>query len=1286
MSASLWYKHPSSISATQYLISRYTTTATAGGYKVYMNSTGVVCFGIDDDSTWNPDDEVCDSNSTADSNWHQVEAVKSEGSQSITLYIDGKQVSQKTSLSATGSLSGNSPTFYVGIDADGTSSPWNGFIDQVKIYNFARTSDQAKTDFINIGSVDTVSASIGSPDPYASLNQGLVGYWKMDDGVGNPCTAGVDKACDSSGNGNTGTWTSGVASTSGKFGYGTNYDGVDDLVTLPDIMPTGAYTKTAWVKASSVAGGTNILSSKTSNNHAFWIDNNSGGKLAAGHNPYTQVIDSALFPLNSWQHVAVTYDGSSVMRLYRNGVEVNNASGIPAISGVGTAEIGAFQNGNLWNGLIDDVRVYNRALSPSEVSRLYDWAPGPVAHWKLDERTGTSAFDSSGNANTGTLTNGPQWATGKFGQALQFDGVDDEVTLPAIMPTGAYTKAAWVYKTTTGIGNNIISAPGAGLHALWSSGFDSGKLASGHNYPTSDQVKDTIPLPTNSWQHAAVTYDGSSVMRLYRNGIEVASATGISPNTDATVGIGEYFNGNRWVGTIDDVRLYNYALTGKQIVSVMNADHPAVGSPVGSALGHWKFDEGYGTTANNAGANGSSLNGTLSGTGLPLWKNEGKFGKALYLNGSSSYLDMGNPTAAQITSDLTLSSWVYLSSNTANQDIIAKRGLSSQWGYRLWVDSTGTPKIDVSSTGNVMATASASQTLARNQWYHLLGTYSASQSAITIYVNGVQQGQTTASVPTSLQNSTANLNIGREAGAETPNYLNASLDEVKLYNYALSSDEVKVEYNQGKAVVLGSLSTDPDGVTASNSANRAYCVPGDTTTCNPPVAHWTLDERTGTTTNDITGNDNPGTLTNGPQWVTGKLGQALSFDGANDYVGAGPDSILDFGTSQDFSVTAWIKTTDTASTKTVVSKQFTGGSNPGFFFQVDGNVVYAQVRDATTIAQVNDAVHPIADGTWHFVAMTADRTGLLSLYSDGTLDGTPVDMTAVGDINNVESLFIGKRKVQEWFLGNIDDVRVYNYVRTPAQIAWDYNRGGPVGWWRFDECTGTTAYDASGQGNNGTITIGGTGSQTSVGNCTTVDTLTAWYNGKDGKYNSSLSLDGTNDYVDVNQSSTLKPTAGVTAAGWFSRTGSFVNYSAVFSSPHTASDCGGYLLTGLASGKLRMYIDQPGTCSWTSTDSTTIPAANTWYHVAGTWDGSNIRIYVNGVLENTTSATTIGYGTITKNAQIGGYQDNAGDPQNSFPGLLDDVRVYNYALTATQIRLLYNENAAIRFGPLTGSP
>jgi hypothetical protein len=422
MSASLWYKHASTIASTQYLISRYTTTATAGGYKLYMKSTGVVCFAIDDDSTWTPDDEVCDTSATADSNWHQVEAVKSEGSDSITLYVDGKQVNQKTSLSATGSLSGNSPTFYVGIDADGTSSPWNGFIDQVKIYNFSRTADQAKTDFTNKGSVDTVAASIGSPDPYASLNQGLVGYWKMDDGVGNPCASGVDKACDSSGNGNTGTWTN-VASTSGKFGNATNYNGVNGYVDVGTTLDISAkpFSVCSWVNPTDYANYRGIFSKRDSygaTTERFNITIDSGLVSTTGvvlfQSSITDLASTYVVPLNKWTHLCIVVAGST-SNLYVNGNFQENMGSFTLGTG-STAKvlIGADDAGasDWFKGSIDDLRVYNRALSSSEVSRLYDWAPGPVAWYKLDERTGTTANDSSGNNNTGTLTNGPTWTTG----------------------------------------------------------------------------------------------------------------------------------------------------------------------------------------------------------------------------------------------------------------------------------------------------------------------------------------------------------------------------------------------------------------------------------------------------------------------------------------------------------------------------------------------------------------------------------------------------------------------------------------------------------------------------------------------------------------------------------------------------------------------------------------------------------------------------------------------------------------------------------------------------------
>src|SRR5439155_14107613 len=145
---------------------------------------------------------------------------------------------------------------------------------------------------------------------------------------------------------------------------------------------------------------------------------------------------------------------------------------------------------------------------------------------------------------------------------------------------------------------------------------------------------------------------------------------------------------------------------------------------------------------------------------------------------------------------------------------------------------------------------------------------------------------------------------------------------------------------------------------------------------------------------------------------------------------------------------------------------------------------------------------------WYHISVTQQGTSYV-LY----VNGIAVKSSNASSINTTDVCDGIGSFSSDKFDGSIDDVRVYNYARTPAQIAWDYNRGGPVGLWKFDECTGSTAYDLSGQGNNGTINIGGSGSQTTAGNCVTTDAAAAWYNGKDGKYNSSLNFDGSDDVV-----------------------------------------------------------------------------------------------------------------------------------------------------------------------------
>ena len=82
---------------------------------------------------------------------------------------------------------------------------------------------------------------------------------------------------------------------------------------------------------------------------------------------------------------------------------------------------------------------------------------GIVAHWSFDEGEGTTAYDSSGNGNDGTLQNGPQWVDGIRGSALQFDGENDYVYTNYLQNgVSMYTISAWINITSSSTGNNVI--------------------------------------------------------------------------------------------------------------------------------------------------------------------------------------------------------------------------------------------------------------------------------------------------------------------------------------------------------------------------------------------------------------------------------------------------------------------------------------------------------------------------------------------------------------------------------------------------------------------------------------------------------------------------------------------------------------------------------------------------------------------------------------------------------------------------------------------------------------
>jgi hypothetical protein len=291
----------------------------------------------------------------------------------LVAYVNG--VSDGNASSNTQSL----PTGALRIGDSLGNDHFAGKIDDLRVYNYALTADEVKAVY------NQNSAALLSKDPNASLSDGLVGYWKMDDGVGNACPAGVDKACDSSGNNNTGTWSGQTASTSGKFGFATTYDGTNDNINIPDndafsVTTTNQLTVSTWIYTSTFNNGLPISKGAGGNNYEWDIRVVSGGGQinVSLYNPdgaaaYLTVQSSENLTSNTWTHVLFTADLTKPsLKLYLNGIlvgEDTTPSGTPYANGTAALRFGERADGNNdYTGKLDDVRIYNRSLSSSEVS------------------------------------------------------------------------------------------------------------------------------------------------------------------------------------------------------------------------------------------------------------------------------------------------------------------------------------------------------------------------------------------------------------------------------------------------------------------------------------------------------------------------------------------------------------------------------------------------------------------------------------------------------------------------------------------------------------------------------------------------------------------------------------------------------------------------------------------------------------------------------------------------------------------------------------------------------
>lgn len=304
----------------------------------------------------------------------------------------------------------------------------------------------------------SVNVTGGTPPP-----AGLVGHWKFDEGSGS-------FAADASGFGNDGTMVNGAGWTGGKFGTAANLDGANDYVSAASSAsinnPRTGMTVAMWINLRSAVNVYGCLAGRRwgpgwDDLWVLYYDNSDGqNRYSFGARTSDAVYvtgPSSLGDLNSWVHIAGTYDGSRI-RVYRNGAEIASAALTGTIPTESSALfLGAGDNGNTGigeylNGAMDDVRLYDRALSASELQSLaggsssttyvsdLSWTYA-VSGWGPIEKDRSNGEDGGSDGSTIRL-NGVSYAKGigchayseirvpLGGQYTSFQsdiGVDDEI-------------------------------------------------------------------------------------------------------------------------------------------------------------------------------------------------------------------------------------------------------------------------------------------------------------------------------------------------------------------------------------------------------------------------------------------------------------------------------------------------------------------------------------------------------------------------------------------------------------------------------------------------------------------------------------------------------------------------------------------------------------------------------------------------------------------------------------------------------------------------------------------
>ncbi|MBP9109195.1 MAG: VCBS repeat-containing protein [Pyrinomonadaceae bacterium] len=1194
--------------------------------------------------------------------WHHV-GLTSNGS-TVELYINGvlKGSCPRAAISSTAN------PLRFGFTTNFGGLPFHGLLDEIEIFDRSLTQ-------LEIQAIYSAGSSGKCKPVCTPLPLNGVSWWK---GNGDPNdTFGI----------NNGVLINGAGYATGKVGQAFDLRGSNDYlqVASPVGLPVGAAPRTMmlWFKTPNSWADTYPLmmqyggTAPSSKFGLMAVD--SGGRKLYFWGEANDLVGSTVLQTNTWYHGAVTYDGSTV-KLFLNGQpETSQAKSLNTFSG-SDFTLGRYGSNSAitgeWNGLIDEAVIFSRELSQAEIQAVFDAGssgtcepvvtPTPTATPTLtptptatptDTPTATPTatptpeptcvpvppntiawWPGNGNANdiqgptfeNGSLMNGAAFTPGLVGQAFVFDGVNDYVDIPdsSILDVTRITMSFWFKLNETGRIHELVNKFGPEGSNTIAYGAEVGSNNKAYFRISTDgtlagltDLPSTTTLTTGVWYHFAGTYDGSQ-MKLYINGVNegtVAKSGDIFVNNES-LRLGSY-GYSFWLmnGAIDEVSLADRAFTAEEIQGIYNAGSagqcPECTPPPANMVGWWP---GEGNTSDIIGTNNGIAEGNLA-------YSSAKVSQGFSLDGTTADIRIPASTSLDVGARgrMTIDMWIKPTAVTNNP--LAEWG-SGITGAHFWLGGSEVPGnlyINLTDTGgNYHVLQSAGGVVVPNEWQHVAMTYDSATGIATIYLNG-----SIVAGPTNLGSFTpataSDLYLGRRV---SPAYrFSGVMDEVELFDRALSQSEIQSIYNAG-------------------SAGKCH------TFCTPPPANmvdWWPADGNG---NDIQGGQTA-TLGNGATFSTGKVGQAFTLDGVNDYAMVPASSNWAFGTT-DFTIEFWMLNSANDDHRPIVNNRKTPASEN--MWAVEIYPVANRVEFHTGYSILLTANDLLTSSSWNHVAVTRNGT-TLTIYINGVASGSITNASNFSEINDLQigrDIMSGNNLGGRTLPGGVDELSIFNRSLTSTEIAAIYNAGSggkchtcavaPAdinSWWKAEN----NANDAVGL-NDGTMMNGATFAAGMVGQ--------------------AFSLDGSDDVVRVEHQPNLSFASNepMTAYMWVYPTA--LTPTHLFSKRSNCFDSGQSSNYQLGhDSTLGLNLNAGG--SVLSTGSVLL--LNTWQHVAVTADGATLKLYLNGQQVGS-AAGTLGPET-TAPLIIGGACDGVGA---TFPGRLDEVTIVGRALSVGEIQAIYN--------------